>query len=698
MLEAAGLTTMDASQQLFQLNSADTRGKTALEVFQLVTRLIKRIYKGAVTVHDYLLAIAVPVLRKMLPKEGVAFLDQKCPKSIEALLDSLQQWWAITRGRTSEDIQPKPKPPAFPPGRFGALKCFSCGRLGHRASECRSRPFTGSYPSPLSTTAPTTGDEGYPWTCYTCGKRGHKSPSCPQRVVGNRPPPNMTPETAPVKQLTMRPKTSISENVVRGKVGSMELDFVLDTGASVSVVPSSCVRDEQLLDECVIIEDANGGEARRSLAMVDIVVKGLVSQTEVAVAPDEVLKGKVLFAISLENPDHRKFLREWDDEQPAHPVRAVSTRARVVEAAATEAEEAALIAVEQPRCRPAAGVPAEPTNLVVDSERKVPVVVPSVEVLTYDSEPAPVSLQPEATWDVDSNPIVEEEDSVCLPPLESGSAREKLCSESKLDKSLAVWRGLANEGLKGFKWKDDLMFLTVMDPTFQAVEALVLPKEFRVLVMRTAHDGAGHLGHRKVLQMIKKRFVWPLMAKDVTLFCQSCQVCQSCSRASVRKAPMVERPVLTEPFEQMAFDLVSPLPKAKGGYRFVLTAVCMATRWPEAIPLKSITARAVAEGIVNIFSRTAIPLQILSDQGTQFLSSLVKELCKLLGIQRLKTTAYHPQTNGTVERMHSTLEGMLTKDHTQGMDWAFQIPFALFALRQMPHRDTLLSPFDLIFG
>ena len=486
--------------------------------------------------HDYLLAIAVPVLRKMLPKEGVAFLDQKCPKSMEALLDSLQQWWAITRGRTSEDIQPKPKPSAFPPGRFGALKCFSCGRLGHRASECRSRPFTGSYPSPLSTTAPTTGNEGSPWTCYTCGKRGHKSPACPQRVVGNRPPPNMTPETAPVKQLTVRPKTSISENVVRGKVGSMELDFVLDTGASVSVVPSSCVRDELLLDECVIIEDANGGAARRPLAMVDIVVKGLVSQTEVAVAPDEVLKGKVLFAISLGNPDHRKILREWDDEQPAHPVRAVSTRAQVVEVAATEAEEAALIAVEQPRCRPAAGVPAEPTNLVVDSERKVPVVVPSVEVLTDDSEPAPVSLQPEATWDVDSNPVVEEEDSVCLPSLESGSAREKLCSESKLDKSLAVWRGLANEGLKGFKWKDGLMYLTVMDPTFQAVEALVLPKEFRVLVMRTAHGGAGHLGHRKVLQMIKKRFVWPLMAKDVTLFCQSCQVCQSCSRASVRKA------------------------------------------------------------------------------------------------------------------------------------------------------------------
>ncbi len=93
----------------------------------------------------------------------------------------------------------------------------------------------------------------------------------------------------------------------------------------------------------------------------------------------------------------------------------------------------------------------------------------------------------------------------------------------------------------------------------------------------------------------------------------------------------------------------------------MLTAVCMATKWPEAIPLKNVMAKTVAEGMVDIFSRTAIPLQILSDQGTQFLSALVEELCSLLGIQQLKTTAYHPQTNGTVERMHATLEGMLTK-------------------------------------
>ena len=213
-----------------------------------------------------------------------------------------------------------------------------------------------------------------------------------------------------------------------------------------------------------------------------------------------------------------------------------------------------------------------------------------------------------------------------------------------------------------------------------------------------AHEGSGHLGARKVKALLKQRFVWPGMGVDVITHTRSCEVCQKCARAKGRKVPLMERQVLSEPFEVLAFDLVGPFPKAKNGFRFVLTAVCMGSKWPEAIPLGSQTAKAVAAGMLEIFSRTGIPLQLLTDQGSQFLGSLVSHLCKDLRIDKLRTAPYHPECNGVVERMHGTLVPMLTKASQLGLDWVEQLPFALFALRSAPNRDTSFSPYQLVYG
>ena len=137
-------------------------------------------------------------------------------------------------------------------------------------------------------------------------------------------------------------------------------------------------------------------------------------------------------------------------------------------------------------------------------------------------------------------------------------------------------------------------------------EVLVLPKLFRDKVLRTAHESTGHLGRRKVILLVGRRFDWPLLTKDAT-HCKSCVVCQRCNKAGPRKTPTVERSVLTEPFQSVAIDLVGPLLKAKGGFRYVLTYICMASRWPDAMPLKTNTAKEVAEALIFIFSRTALP-------------------------------------------------------------------------------------------
>ena len=138
-------------------------GKRALEVFQLVTRLIDRIFKGAVNMQECAFALAMPVFRKLLLKEGMAFLDQKCPKSMEKLMDTLQQWWAIARGRPSDEVS-KPKTVASHPSRFASVQCFSLGKMGHRALECRAKSSTSSHNAPPAPPHP------HPGRTAVCGR------------------------------------------------------------------------------------------------------------------------------------------------------------------------------------------------------------------------------------------------------------------------------------------------------------------------------------------------------------------------------------------------------------------------------------------------------------------------------------------------------------------------------------------------
>lgn len=116
-------------------------------------------------------------------------------------------------------------------------------------------------------------------------------------------------------------------------------------------------------------------------------------------------------------------------------------------------------------------------------------------------------------------------------------------------------------------------------------------------------------------------------------------------------------PMLTESFSRFAIALVGPLsPPSSEGHRFILTLVDFATGFPEAVPLKEINSVSVVEALVLIFSRIGIARKFLSDRGTQYTSSLMAELHKLLGVKPLFTTSYHPSCNGPVERLHSTLQ------------------------------------------
>ncbi|CAM1295897.1 Uncharacterised protein r2_g521 [Pycnogonum litorale] len=234
------------------------------------------------------------------------------------------------------------------------------------------------------------------------------------------------------------------------------------------------------------------------------------------------------------------------------------------------------------------------------------------------------------------------------------------------------------------------------------VTQLVVPEKLRKLIMELAHDSilGGHLGVQKTLDRILGEFYWPGVHGDIKRYCRSCDICQrTIPKGKVRKAPLESVPMVNTPFAKVAVDLVGPLLKSSRGYRYILTVVDYATRYPEAIPLKSIETVDVAEALLDIFSRVGIPHEIVSDRGSQFVSDMMKEFMRLLSLKHIKTTPYHAMANGLVEKWNGTLKCMLKRMSCERpKDWDRYIPVLLFAYREVPQESLKFSPFELLYG
>eukprot|EP00063_Salmo_salar_P015300 XP_013990135.1 PREDICTED: uncharacterized protein LOC106566551 [Salmo salar] len=276
-----------------------------------------------------------------------------------------------------------------------------------------------------------------------------------------------------------------------------------------------------------------------------------------------------------------------------------------------------------------------------------------------------------------------------------------------LQKSDATLKGLFDKALAGDSQSSCGGIYTVDNHIlYLGSEAdsrkLVVPSTCRPLVLNLAHTvpWAGHLGQHKTYLRLGSRFFWPSMYTDVQTYCKTCPTCQKTSavRRSDR-APLCSLPVISTPFKRIAMDIVGPLEKSSAGYQYILVICDYATRFPEAFPHRSITTPKIISALVQLFSRVGIPDEILTDQGTNFTSRLMVQLHRQLGIKGLRTTPYHPQTDGLVERFNQTLKNMLRKFVADtGKDWDKWLPFLLFAYREVPQASTGFSPFELLYG
>ena len=219
--------------------------------------------------------------------------------------------------------------------------------------------------------------------------------------------------------------------------------------------------------------------------------------------------------------------------------------------------------------------------------------------------------------------------------------------------------------------------------------------------LRTAHSVpmAGHLGWKKTMNRMLKRFFWPGIYVDVQELCRTCPECQRVACHHKHKAPLMPLPVVDQLFERVGIDLARLSPQTKAGHRCVLTIVDYETRYPEAIPLHQTDSQTIAAELMTIFSRIRVLKEILSDCGANLTSKLIKELYRLLGVQPIRTSPYHPQTDGMVERFHSTMKTMIRKILTKfDMQWDKALPYILFTYREVPTETTGFSPFEMLYG
>ena len=235
------------------------------------------------------------------------------------------------------------------------------------------------------------------------------------------------------------------------------------------------------------------------------------------------------------------------------------------------------------------------------------------------------------------------------------------------------------------------------------VHQVVVPKDYRPQVLSLAHDSslAGHLGVKKTYHRVLRNFFWPGLKTDVVKYCRTCHTCQIVGKPNqpVPPAPLHPIPVLGEPFERVLIDCVGPLPKTKSGHQYILTVMCAATRYPEAIPLRTLKAKPVVKALTKFFSTFGLPKIIQSDQGTNFMSKVFAQVMKELKVKHVKSSPYHPESQGALERFHQTLKSMLRKFCLESnREWDEGLPLLLFAVRETPQESLGFSPCDLIFG
>ena len=531
--------------------------------------------------------------------------------------------------------------------------------------------------------------KGKPIKCFKCQEMGHISYDCPLNKRRNgRGYLCMTP---------LNSRDEFPDCYIKGLIAEKPALMLVDTGCSRTLVHSKYVGKSNMTAEKMTLLTATGERVVIPLAWVLIKRDGSAFRELVGVAenlPVDCLLGRSSYGKTL---TRQHILDQWKDESQDDNQAFVMTRSQAALQKAKERSDKLIDRENHLASKTLAAKPVKESEPWSEGDLK--------ELFKEDKEEGKKEIFKLSKENKTPKPVEIKETGAPKSNILDRNLSQVI-TDQKLDVTLTKARQLAADQKDGYFLREGLLMhrkiLQSEHDGREFIDRVVVPESYRQEILRVAHTIpiAGHMGRDKTLDRISSHFYWPKLSFDVSNYVATCPECQMVARKRVNyRAPLKPVPIVTEPFRKIAIDLIGELPRTKTGYRYILTVVDYATRYPDAFPLKTTHSKVIADALILYFSRVGIPEEIVSDQGSNLIGKLMTQLFELLGISRIKTSVYHAEANGLVERFNGTLKQMLRKFVGECTEyWDKYLPYLLFAYREVPCQSTGYSPFELLYG
>ena len=195
-----------------------------------------------------------------------------------------------------------------------------------------------------------------------------------------------------------------------------------------------------------------------------------------------------------------------------------------------------------------------------------------------------------------------QEENLITEGIQQLGPKSLLAEEARTDPTLAHIRSLAQLEREGYHSRKEVIYRTRLNRQGDPVKQICVPLKFRDKCLHMAHGRFGHQGRNKMVKLLRPYFYWPSISRDCMLHIKQCETCQRQDKSKPKPSPMQTRESSSIPFENISIDLVGPFLVTVGRFKYLLMAVDLATQWPEAVPLRTTTAKMITKSLMSIFA------------------------------------------------------------------------------------------------